>query len=140
MCSRKILGLRQDARSYMLHHLMDSTSIESIIKKRILTFFISGLNHDSEIISNFFKNTLISNSSTMLTNINYILNDLGINYNKLFSLSKQDISVIIKHYDGVPDFRCKTVKELLITKELQSFNFLNIRQVNDILTYMSTYS
>ena len=31
VCCRKILGLRQDARSYMLHHLMNSMSIKILL-------------------------------------------------------------------------------------------------------------
>ena len=58
VCCRKILGLRPDARSYMLHHLMESMSIESMVKKRILSFFTSGLKHNSPIISSFFLEIL----------------------------------------------------------------------------------
>ena len=138
VCSRRIIGLRQDARSYMLHHLMNSMSINNIIKKRILCFYISGFNHNVQMISKFFKNILVSNSSRMLTNINIILNTLGIRYRQVCELDKVQIHNICKENDGVPDSRCETVKELLTTRELQQFNFLETRQVTEILNYVST--
>ena len=73
VCSRKILGLSVQTRSYMLHQIMDTMPILDVIMSRILNFFVNGLNHDNNIISDFFKNTLISNSSYMLTNINTII-------------------------------------------------------------------
>ena len=139
VCYRKILGLRQDARSYLLPHLMNSMSIENIINKRILCFFVAGLNHNVPVISNFLKNTLISNSSMMLTNVNTILKTLNINYSKLFELSKSQIGNIIKEHDGIPDNRCKTVKELLNTRELQQFDCLETKQITEILNYVSTF-
>ena len=71
----------------------------------------------------------------MLTNVNIIMNHLGVNYNKLFLLEKHNINILIKDKDGVSDNRIKVVKELLETKELQSFNFLNTRKITDILNY-----
>ena len=139
VCCRKVLGLRQDSRSYILPHLMNSLSIDLMVKKRILNFFLSGINHNSNIISSFFKNVLLNNSSSMLTNINSILSELGIRYNQLFSLNKNDISMMINQKNGVADNRCKDVKELLITRELQCFNVLNYRQLTDIINYVSTH-
>ena len=88
VCSRKILGLSAQTRSYMLHQIMDTMPILDVIMSRILNFFVNGLNHDNNIISDFFKNTLISNSSYMLTNLNTILKRYNINYVDLFNWQK----------------------------------------------------
>ena len=79
VCSRKILGLSTQTRSYMLNQIMGTLPIKDVIMSRILNFFVSGLNHDNTIISDFFKNKLVSNSSYMLTNINAILTKFNFN-------------------------------------------------------------
>ena len=58
---------------------MGTLPIKDVIMSRILNFFVSGLNHDNTIISDFFKNKLVSNSSYMLTNINAILTKFNFN-------------------------------------------------------------
>ena len=106
---------------------------------RILNFFVKGLNHDNSIISDFFRNTLISNSSYMLTNLNTIINRYGINYIDLFNLKKTQVKNIIKNYNEDLDWRCKLVKELLCLREHQFFSNLNQDEINDTLYYVSTF-
>ena len=55
---------------------------------RILNFFITGIKHQSTLISNFFRNVLIANSSHMLTNVNTILKFLDVKHNDLLELNK----------------------------------------------------
>ena len=139
VCSRKILGLSAQTRSYMLHQIMDTMPILDVIMSRILNFFVNGLNHDNNIISDFFKNTLISNSSYMLTNLNTIIKRYNINYFDLFNLKKTQVKNIIKNYNEELDWRSKFVKELLCMREQQLYSNLNQNEINDILYYVSTY-
>ena len=88
VCCRKILGLQQRTRSWLIPHLMDSMEINDIIMFRMLNFIISGLNHNSDIITRFFKNMLLSNSSYMLTNLNKILNSFNLKYCDIFIMDK----------------------------------------------------
>ena len=113
VCSRKILGLNKQTRSYMLPNIMGTIPIQDVIMRRILNFFVTGLNHDDNIISDFFKNTLISNSSYILTNVNTILNKFKINYHDLFTLQKAQIKRIFKNCNDEPDWRSNLIKELL---------------------------
>ena len=139
VCSRKILGLSVQTRSYMLHQIMDTMPILDVIMSRILNFFVNGLNHDNNIISDFFKNTLISNSSYMLTNLNTILKIYNIKYFDLFNLQITQVKRIIKIHNGELDWRSKFVKELLCMIEQQLYSNLNQNEINDTLYYVSTY-
>ena len=118
---------------------MDTMPIQDVIMSRILNFFVNGLNHDNNIISDFFKNTLTSNSSYMLTNLNTILKRYSINYFELFTLQKPQVKKIIKNYNGELDWRSKFVKELLCMREQQLYSNLNQNEINDTLYYVSTY-
>ena len=139
VCSRKILGLNKQTRSYILPKIMGTIPIQDVIMSRILSFFVSGLAHENNIISDFFKNTLISSTSYMLTNVNTILNKFNINYHDIFNLKKPQIKGIIKNFNDEPDWRSNLVKELLCMREQQYFSNLDIEDINDMLFLVSTY-
>ena len=80
VCCRRVLGLHPRTRTYLIHQIMGNLPIKYIIMNRVLNFFISGIKHESTLISNFFKNVLTANSSHMLTNVNSILNFLNIKH------------------------------------------------------------
>ena len=111
---------------------MDTLPIKDIIMSRSLNFFIGGLRHDNKIISDFFKNTLLSNSSFMLTNINTILNRYHINFQDLFCISKAKVKKVIKNYNDEPDWRSNIVKELLSIREGQIISSLETADVKKI--------
>ena len=139
VCCRKILGLPSHTRSYLLHNVMEMMPIDQIVMDRILGFFIKGINHDNAIMSNFFKNSLLSNSSYMLTNINTILNRHNIKYIDLFSMDKHEVKRKFKNCNVGTDWRCDSVKELLCLREGQSFCILDLTEIKDMLYYVSTY-
>ena len=139
VCNRKILGMHQCTRSYLLHNLMNTLPIDDILMNRILGFFIHGLNHEDNFISGFFKNTLTCNSSYMLVNINSILKRYNIKYMNLFSMDKSDIKKIIKDSTPEPDWRCNIIKELLSLRENQIVCNLDQTEINEMLCYISTY-
>ena len=74
------MGVHPQTRSYLLPNVMNTMPIDDVVMFRMILFFLNGLNHESELISCFFKNTLLSNSSYMLVNVNSILNKYGIKY------------------------------------------------------------
>ena len=138
VCNRKILGLSAQTRSNLLHHIMDTLPITDIIMSRMLNFFIGGLRHDSKIISDFFKNTLLSSSSFMLTNINTIINKYNINYQDLFHINKAKIKKVINDYNDEHDWRSNIVKDLLSIREGQKFSILDPIEVKNRLHYITT--
>ena len=63
ICSRRILNLSPRTRSFLIHQMLGTLPIRDIIMKRILDFFVSGLKHNCVLISNFFRNVLLSTLS-----------------------------------------------------------------------------
>ena len=136
---RKILGLDARARTYLISPLMKSMPIEDIIMHRMLSFFLNGLNHKSYMISSFFKNVLTSNSSSMLRNVNYILQRVEMQYKEMFLTNKHVIKQELKKRASQPDWRGNIVKELLEIRDKQLNCNLDQIEVNMMLKDISTF-
>ena len=54
VCCRRILGLQQRTRSWLIPYLFETMEINDIIMSRMLNFIMSGLNHNSCIVGMFF--------------------------------------------------------------------------------------
>ena len=137
VCCRKILGLQQRTRSWLIPHLMDSMEINDIIMFRMLNFIISGLNHNSDIITRFFKNMLLSNSSYMLTNLNKILNSFNLKYCDIFVMDKLQLKKHVQMRKDEPDWRVKTTKELLSIRDSQMTCILENNETQELLDFLT---
>ena len=100
---------------------------------RSLNFFIGGLKHDSKVISDFFKNTLLSSTSFMLTNINTIIKKYKFNYQDIFNLDKANVKRVIKNYNDEQGWRSNIVKKLLSIRENPWSSNLDPNEVKDHL-------
>ena len=139
VCCRKIIGVHPQTRSYLLPNVMNSMPIDDVVMLRMILFFLNGLNHKSELISCFFKNTLLSNSSYMLVNVNTILNKYDIKYIDLLTMNKTCIRNVINNHNEGPDWRCNSIKELLFLREDHLFSELNMTEINEILNHISIF-
>ena len=119
--------------------MMGTLPIKNIIMNRILNFFVSGLKHSCTIISDFFKNVLLSNSSHMSTNINTILQYLNIRSSDLFHLNKSQLRLIFESKSGEIDWRCHLIRELLSIRDNQLSVDLNKNEIKIMLDYVSTF-
>ena len=54
-------------------------------------------------------------------------------------MNKTCIKKAINTYNESPDWRCNSIKELLSLKEGQQFCELNMTEINEILTHISTF-
>ena len=99
-CCRHLFNLKQSSRSHLIHQLMGTALILDIIMYRMLSFFVAGLNHNDHLISYFYKNVLLSNSSYMSANISKILEHFKINYCDMFSLNKSKLKHILNSMKG----------------------------------------
>ena len=109
---------------------MGTWPIKFTLMYRILTFFISGLNHETKCISLFFKNVLTSGSSYMLQNINTILREFNIKYCDLFDMKKSKIREYVECKLEGNDWRSDLVIELLMLREEQlKCDFLREEQI-----------
>ena len=133
VCCRRLLNLNQRTRSHLIHHLMGTAPIGDIIMYRMLCFFIAGLNHNDNLISHFYKNVLLSNTSYMSANINKIIESFKINYNELFNINKNQLKLTLNGKKGVKDWQCNLVEELLTMREHNLEANLDIKEIKFML-------
>ena len=138
VCCRRILGVHQRTRSRLLHHIMETMPIMDTIMYRIMSFFISGINHVNRNIGGFFKNVLLSNSSYMLMNINTILSHCKLNYLDMFDINKIKLKSILTENIDEPDWQSFTIKELLDMREVPTSTELDSLEVKDLLVGVCT--
>ena len=122
VCCRKILGIMPDSRSMILHQVMSTLPIKDMIMNRQISFVLSGINHENQMIASFFRNSLVSNSSYVVKNINCILKYLNLGYENLFiDTNKSKVRSLFYKKMGHPDWRISIIKELLDLREGLSF-------------------
>ena len=138
VCCRKIIGLKPDARSNILHHLMNSLPIRDIIMLRMLNFIKSGIHHNNIIITNFFKNILLSNSSYTIKNVNMILSHLNISYKSIFTENNK-VKLKAEFHSNMPkpDWRTNSLRELLDINENILSCDLNHEEVKALIDHIS---
>ena len=83
----------------------------------MLCFFITGLNHTDNLISYFYKNVLLSNTSYMSANISKIIENFNIDYHDLFNINKNQLKLTLNEKKGVKHWQCNLVEELLTMRE-----------------------
>ena len=118
---------------------MKSMPIEDIIMHRMLSFFLNGLNHKSNMVSLFFTNVLTSKSSGMLRNVNIILQKANIKYGDLFHINKNFVKSRLKESASHPDLRTNMVRKLLDIRDNQLGCNLEQNEVNMLLQHLSTF-
>ena len=139
ICCRKILGLDPRTRTFLIHQIMDNLPIKYIIMNRIVNFFISGIKHQSALISNFFKNVLVAKSSHMLTNLNTIFNVLNVKHSDILELDKGTTKKLFQSMVEQSDWRCGLIQELLSINDKQLFVDMDQHEVKQLLDYVSTF-
>ena len=138
VCCRKIIGFKPDSRSDLLHHLMNTLPIRDMIMYRMLCFYKSGLHHGNEMISKFFKNSLLSSSSHLVKNVNTILRHVELDYNYIFTENRKDsLKVIFYNNMSKPDWRKSILTELLDINENLVSCVLNKEEVNALIDHIS---
>ena len=95
VCLRKILRLHPRTRSYLLPALCNSLNAKTEIEKRMLTFYIQGINHCSNNMKSYFFNCLTERCSTMFTNINILLRQNNILYSLFILLIYKKVFLFI---------------------------------------------
>ena len=137
VCCRRLLGLNSRTRSHLIPHLMGTAPIIDIIMYRMLNFVLAGINHESSIINNFFKNSLISNTSYISANVNKIIENFSINYLELFSFNKNKLKSRLNEKLGIKDWQCNIVEELLDMREKGLEANLDSKEIRTMLNNIS---
>ena len=138
ICCKQVMNLCNRTSSYLLPHVMDSLPVDFIVKERMLNFFINGLNHSNQQISNYFKNCLVSCSSYTLTNSNIIPKSFDIKYCDISKINKTIIRK--KILDKVPpiDWRGNLLKELVNVLDGELEINMDYNDIKEIQNYVCT--
>ena len=113
VCCRRLLRLNPRTRSHLIPTLMGTAPILDIIMYRTLNFVLAGVNHKNNVINKFFKNSLLSNTSYMSTNVSKIIENFNINYLELFSFNKDKLKMKLKEKIEIQDWQCNIIEELM---------------------------
>lgn len=135
-CIRYIFGLHYRTKSYVIPHIVGTNNLIDIIMERQLCFYISGYNHPSKTISEFFKNTFLSNTSYAVLNLNKIMNRYNIVYKDCFNYTKSKVKKIISQKRETEDWRINIINELLSILDNRLLSPLDIQETKDILEYV----
>ena len=136
---RRVLGLDARTRTYLLSHLLKSMSIENLISHRMSCFFVNGMQHTNPIIKGFFYNVLVSNCSSMLRNINTILDKISFKYSDFLLINKNELKKEFRKTEPMSDWRVHIIEELLNIRDNQLEYNLNRNETIDLLRYISTF-
>ena len=118
---------------------MGTAPILDIIMYRMLSFFVAGLNHKDKIISYFYKNVLLSNTSYMTTNISKICEHFDINYSDILSLKKCKIKQSMNNIKEEKDWKCDILEELLYMRDNSLIANLNKMEIQIMLDQIACY-
>ena len=138
-CVRYLLGLPYRTSSYILPLLMKTLNIKDIIMERQLNFYVNMYNHSSVFINGYIKNSLLSQSSYSVSNINAIANRYDIAHNEIFHLKKASIKRLIQRQQPAEDWRCNVIREVLHCLDGQMHTCLGKEELKDVLTDVCTY-
>ena len=79
----------------------------------MLNFFLAELNNEDDLISYFFRNTLLSNTSYMKVNINKILEHFNIQYQDIFCLTKGYFKNKLNSLIDKKDWQLNLIEEII---------------------------
>ena len=135
-CCRYILNLNKRTRSILLPFLMQTPNVLEIIYVRFLNFFIKGLNHEDEFIRSFFYNSITSQNSYCVLNINKIISSLDMKYYELFEGKR------IKSKNRLIDdcWKINVINELIHMRDFRLYNFFNRNEILTLLDDICTSS
>ena len=131
-------GFNQRTRLHLIPHIMGTAHIHDIIMYRMINFILAGVNHKDNVINNFFRNCLLSNTSYTFTNLNKIIGNFNINYLKLFDFNKNKLKNKLNEKTGKGDWQYNILEELLNMKETRLEANLDITETKILIDYIST--
>ena len=138
VCCRRLLRLNPRTRSNLIPHLMETAHIYDIIMYRMINFILAGVNHNDNVINNFFRNCLLSNTSYTFTNLNKIIGNFNINYLELFDFNKNKLKNKLNEKTGKGDWQYNILEELMNMKETSLEANLDITDIKTLIDYIST--
>ena len=135
VCSRKILYLPSRTHCNIIPHLMGTLPPSKQINQRTVSFFINGLNHNTNFVKYFFNHCLVSESSTMYKNLRRIAYNLDITLDSLLTLSKTKMKKIM---NVEINWRANMIRELIQFRDKKLISNLNKFELDRLMIYLCT--
>ena len=105
------------------------------INQRTVSFFINGLNHNTNLVKYFFNHCLVSESSTMYKNLRRIAYNLDITLDSLLTLSKTKMKKIM---NVEINWRANMIRELIQFRDKKLISNLNKFELDRLMIYLCT--
>ena len=138
VCCRRLLGLHPRTKSCLLPDIMDTFQFTDIIKERMINFVMAGLNHSSIEIANHFKNSLLSCSSYVVSNVNIIIRTFNMRYEDIFIGNKRKVRKSMMESNRPVNWQTGMIKELLNIMDGTITNGFTTVETKCILDYLCT--
>ena len=104
----------------------------------MIYFILAGANHNDNVINNFFRNCLLSNTSYTFTNLNITIGNFYINYLELFNFNKNKLKNELNEKTGKGDWQYNILEELMNMEETILEENLDITEIKTLIDYVST--
>ena len=133
--SRRILNIDRRSHNVLIPHLMCTHDLRIMIEQRIFNFYVNCLNHKNKLISNIFKNSLVSSISYFKRNLNIILDKHKIKFERVFD---EAFKVELKGPSLNNEWKVNFIKHILKDRDFNNYEFLSKDELNIILKYLCT--
>ena len=100
---------------------------------------MNGLKHSNNIVKSFFNNSLVSNSSCIMRNVNTILNRINTKFVDFVLMNKYELKKHFENIESEADWRVNFMRELLDIRDNQLKCDLERNATDEILEYISTF-
>ena len=128
---RMILNLNPRTHNVLIPKLMGTNDIKTVVDERFINFIIRGLSHNNTLISNVFKNSLYSDSSFFVRNLNSVLRSHGLKNDVIFQTRKVKLKSCTDF-----DWKIKLLNELIYLRDFKVYDFLSKEQVKVLIDHL----
>ena len=108
-CCRRVVNVPTRTHKVLISKIMNTRNVLNQIENRILNFIRRNINHRNVIVKNIFQNSLSTNNSYLVTNINKILWKYSLKYIDIFKNKK----VYLNDWSETDDWKINIINELL---------------------------
>ena len=128
---RMILNLNPRTHNVLIPKLMGTNDIKTVVDERFINFIIRGLSHNNTLISNVFKNSVYSDSSFYVRNLNSVLRTHGLKNDVIFQTRKVKLKSCTDF-----DWKIKLLNELIYLRDFKVYDFLSKEQVKVLIDHL----
>ena len=116
---------------------MNTLNLNDIIMERQILSNVNLYNHKNDTIRKYFHNSMLSNTSYCLKNVNKFIDKFNITLYELFNTTRGKIKSLIRRSYPPMDWRSAMIEELLNAKDGITDLGLTVEEIDAILVNIS---